>query len=147
MTVSSFTTLSLSSKPMVSFNVQLPSRGAKTFTSSKLFAVNFLASTEKHAAIAHAFASSDLNDTQDSLFCKKCDFEEISSFGNVPVLCDALVVFYCKVVREIYSGTDHILYLGEVVSVKNNTCDENVHGLLYCNRQFHRVGNDIKYNV
>lgn len=54
-TVSSFATITLQPKPVISFNLKLPSRTWDAISGSQRLAVHFLAATPKAAALTHAF--------------------------------------------------------------------------------------------
>jgi len=57
MTVSSFTTITLTPEPIVCFNVKVPSRTFTAIEAMKMFRVHFLAGNDQGAFIANAFAT------------------------------------------------------------------------------------------
>ncbi|RFU23962.1 hypothetical protein B7463_g12380, partial [Scytalidium lignicola] len=62
MTVSSFTTLTLTPSPIITFNIRRPSRTLEAIRSSKHFLIHMLSATESGARVANVFTQGNVDD-------------------------------------------------------------------------------------
>jgi flavin reductase (DIM6/NTAB) family NADH-FMN oxidoreductase RutF len=161
LTVSSLTSLSLNPAPLVSFNLQLPSRTSEILHERNVFAVNIVPGTPQIRDLVIAFAGGyghDVNPFEkfSSMFTvpaklaahkqeshnheREGDIEEFKHAQNIPVIKDALAVLYCRK-HQIFKVQDHEIWVAEVFHVDATNCnDSNATTLLYQNRSFHSLG-------
>ena len=161
LTVSSLTSLSLNPTPLVSFNLQLPSRTSEILHERNVFAVNVVPGTPQIRDLTIAFAGGyghDVNPFEkfSNMFTVPAnltphkqeshdhnlegDLEEFKHAHNIPVIKDALAVLYCRK-RQIFKVQDHEIWVAEVFHVDATNCNDNsATTLLYQNRSFHSLG-------
>ncbi|EFY92007.1 putative oxidoreductase [Metarhizium acridum CQMa 102] len=151
MTMSSFTSLTLSPTPLVSFNIATPSRTLDAITSSKEFNIHVLASDESGAAVADHFTRGNMDGVFDTMegatyTVDKCQHGRSSA----PLLKGegVLRVLRCKLLPDGATGglvrvRDHVIVLGEVVEmIPGNKTKE--FGLAYADRRYRQVGGVIE---
>ncbi|VVT55708.1 uncharacterized protein SAPINGB_P004699 [Magnusiomyces paraingens] len=148
LTVSSFSSLSIKPRPLVTFNVQLPSHAADSMRPFKtndkhtrpIFAINILPATGAAAKSCRAFAGGlgrDVNPFTHPSISPLISFEGIrspgvtrnggnegtstwrSEFLNVPVYKHAKAVIYCTQ-HEAFSVQDHEIWVARVLHVEIN---------------------------
>jgi flavin reductase (DIM6/NTAB) family NADH-FMN oxidoreductase RutF len=135
MTVSSFTTVTLSPCPIVSFSVRLPSATAKAILESGLFTIHFLSATEAGQGVAEAFTRGGGASAFDSkAFIVKED-------RGVPILESKGVMkrLRCRIWnKELVAIGDHIVLFGEVMELED--CEghgsNDVTGLVYVDGKY-----------
>jgi flavin reductase (DIM6/NTAB) family NADH-FMN oxidoreductase RutF len=150
MTVSSFTTLTLTPMPIVTFNVRRPSQTLNAISESKQFLIHILSATESGVRVADAFTKGNGRDV-----FRNGAFEVLRRRGNnttesldPPLLAaDGITkVLRCQVLGDqgLVEVGDHVLILGKVVSIIEPTPrkDANVEerGLCYLDREYRQVG-------
>ncbi|KAI9829238.1 MAG: hypothetical protein M1819_006418 [Sarea resinae] len=128
MTLSSFTTVTLSPHPTISFNIRLPSSTYTALSTNTSFLVHLLRATSSGAAIAHTFtqpgdpfralASSGvdvglLHGTQ------RAEKDDGPTTPGLPLLGGAGVktVLRCVLDRPAIPVGDHVIVLGRVVGI------------------------------
>lgn len=144
LTVSSVTSLSISPDPLVSFNIQVPSRTSEVLHQAKFFAVNVLSGTSASVRLCKAFAGAygiDLNPFE--LFREEIDFTG-HNHGNIPVINHASAILYCQK-EHVFRAQDHEIWVAKIYDVENSSDIDNGEGnLLYQNRNFHILGKEIE---
>ncbi|OLL21979.1 hypothetical protein NEOLI_001791 [Neolecta irregularis DAH-3] len=140
-TVSSFNTLSMAEHPLVSFNVQLPSRFAELLRQSSKFIVNFPRACREHAALAHTFsiAGFKIEERIGDLF--ESAKWSATKFGPL-ALTDALGRLHCEVVERI-PVEDHELIIGRVKSIYDLSEDADEDALIYAHRNYCALGEKL----
>jgi flavin reductase (DIM6/NTAB) family NADH-FMN oxidoreductase RutF len=163
-TVSSFTSVSVAPKPILSFNLRLPSRTWDAIQSNATICINLLEASAEGAAIAHAFTQPHEDPTE--------AFRELGrlgyvlrnfSFANIKRLSkmhpsgrldvDSAIFgwLFATVKRDrCVKVGDHVIVVAEVVStmMANNvreraTAGESF-GLAYANREYRMLGETIE---
>ncbi|CAG7565257.1 unnamed protein product [Fusarium equiseti] len=142
MTMSSFTSLTLTPTPLVTFNIAIPSRTLDAIRASGEFNVHVLSGDERGASVAshftkgnvggHAFQGLDY--TQDG--------------DEAPVLKEDGVMFAlrCRVLQDapeegLMRVRDHVIVVGEVVEmVRVGEEQDEDFGLVYADRRYRQAG-------
>lgn len=147
MTMSSFTSLTLSPTPLVSFNIATPSRTLDAIASSQEFNIHVLAGDATGAAIADHFTKGNMDGV----------FEDIDgasysmTTSNSPPLLrgeGVLRVVRCRLLHDaptqgLVPVRDHVIVVGEVVEmIPGNT--NNEFALAYADRKYRQVGGIIE---
>lgn len=142
MTMSSFTSLTLSPTPLVTFNVATPSRTLDAVSASGEFNIHVLAGDEAGAAVADHFTRGNVDGVFDGL-----EGAEVESVAGLPPLLKGegvLRVLRCRVLKDGPHGglmrvRDHVIVVGEVVEmIPGKKSDE--FGLAYADRKYRLVG-------
>ncbi len=155
MTVSSFTTLTLTPTPIITFNIKKPSKTLEAIKSSRCFLIHILSATESGAEVADAFTKGNDQDV-----FRNPAFNVLRIKGNgtnyePPLLsADGITkVLRCKVRDQPGDGLleigDHTLILGDVVSIieppsTNLKLGAERRGLCYLDREYRHVGSIIE---
>ena len=154
MTVSSFNTVCLEPKVVVSFNVKRPSATYDAIHASGRFDVHLINSTAEGANVAELFAAGRgmevfRNDTP-----RDDDEETVSSTPSTPDresgvparllrATDAIFTLQCKM-RETVKVADHVIVLGEVLTHRiprvMSVWERSSLGMCYVNRKYRRPG-------
>jgi flavin reductase (DIM6/NTAB) family NADH-FMN oxidoreductase RutF len=138
LTVSSLSSLSIKPSPLVSFNIQVPSRTSQVLRDSLKFAVNILPPTSVSAEVCRAFAGR-LGQTVNPFEVEK----SLLKYGHdgMPIVSCAVAVLYCTAV-EVFQVQDHEIWVAQVTEVEvQDTANDGT--LLYQNRAFHLLGSEI----
>jgi flavin reductase (DIM6/NTAB) family NADH-FMN oxidoreductase RutF len=115
LTVNAFCSISLN-PPLILVSLDLGSQTYASIRRSGVFAVNVL--TQEQEPLALRFARKDLSSkTFDDIAI------HVGETTGVPLFAEALARIECRVAHE-YSGGDHALILGEVVSV--DSCSDSL---------------------
>ena len=147
MTMSSFTSLTLSPAPLVSFNIATPSRTLEAIASSGTFNIHILAGDEAGAAIADHFTRGNVDGIFNTMEDATCTQE---TSEDAPLLQGKGVmrVLRCKLVEDgagsgLVCVRDHVIVVGEVThSIPGN---EGKHfALAYADRKYRLVGGVIE---
>ncbi|KHN97218.1 Flavin reductase-like, FMN-binding protein [Metarhizium album ARSEF 1941] len=151
MTMSSFTSLTLSPTPLVSFNIATPSRTLDAITSSGEFNIHVLASDESGAALADHFIRGNTDDVFDTIAGATYTMDRGEPGRNSAPLLKGegvLRVLRCKLLRDgatrgLVRVRDHVIVVGEVVEmIPGNKTKE--FGLAYADRRYRQVGGVIE---
>ncbi len=159
MTVSSFTTLTLTPTPIITFNIRKPSRTLDAIRESRQFLVHILSATEEGAQTAHHFTRGNSEDVFKGLDkgrgfavwnCgSECPLPLLSSPGVTKVLRCKLREGEGETLGGLVEVGDHVLVLGNVESIvepppgKDKASLED-RGLNYLDRAYRAVGNVIE---
>ncbi|EPX73876.1 NADH-dependent flavin oxidoreductase [Schizosaccharomyces octosporus yFS286] len=157
MTASSFTPVSLSPNPIVSFNLKVPSRTASAILQSQRVVVHLLSSSIlRHSQWASIlsrpnhpsiFPSPDLSSpssppnssghSHGSTHSHSLSPSEVSfSKEGVPHLLDSLGLLHCSILQSI-PVQDHLLFLASVNRVEHGSIPlSQSTGLVYYNREY-----------
>lgn len=139
LTVSSVASLSVWPHPLVSFNIQIPSRTSQVLHEANQFAVNVLSGTAESVRLCKAFAGGyGANVNPFEKFKEEIDFTG-HNHGNIPVVNHASAILFCEK-EHVFRTQDHEIWVAKVYDVENNSADGN---LLYQNRCFHVLGKEI----
>lgn len=147
MTVSSFTTLTLTPIPIVTFNIRKPSTTLEAIRASGTFHVHILSATVSGARVADAFTKGNGPDVW-----KSPDFTVLkrAKAGLEPPLLAAggiSRVLRCKVLEEpkgLLDVGDHVLVLGKVLGILVPPGSENKdRALCYADREYKQLGHAI----
>lgn len=166
MTLGSVCSLSVHPRPLLQFNLHLPSYTSKVLHKNPFFAIHTLSPAPDSSRMARIFASGikntsqlsheDQNEQVDSKDTKILN-EMTNPFGNlnsddwslydyqgfqIPVLNSSVRIFICEKVQvfEVDSHEIWVVTVKEIIENNNNKPG----GLLYFNRAFHEVGETIK---
>ncbi|KAH7141318.1 flavin reductase like domain-containing protein [Dactylonectria estremocensis] len=142
MTMSSFTSLTLSPTPLITFNVATPSRTLDAVRASGAFAVHVLAGDAAGASVAAHFTRGNVGGhVLDGL-----EDIEVEGGDGPPVLRGEGVLFAlrCRVLADAAEGglvrvRDHVIVVGEVKAMVP-VAGEKGFGLVYADRRYRRVG-------
>ncbi|EPY51529.1 NADH-dependent flavin oxidoreductase [Schizosaccharomyces cryophilus OY26] len=156
MTASSFTPVSLSPNPVVSFNLKIPSRTASAIVQSRRVVVHLLSSSIlRHSQWASilskpnhptVFPSPSLSSVQEDISSPPSPSSstadtlspsEVSfSKEGVPHLLDSLGLLHCSILHSI-PVQDHLLFVANVDRVEHGSIPlAHSSGLVYYNRQY-----------
>jgi flavin reductase (DIM6/NTAB) family NADH-FMN oxidoreductase RutF len=143
MTVSSFTTVALSPRPTVCFNIRAPSSTLAAIQTSGRFLVHILDASPLGAKVADAFTRG-LGATA---FDNKA-FEVSRDGDGMPLLTSPGVrrVLQCRALGDGVVVGDHVIIIGEVTKIRGEVQEEESekgYGLVYANRAYRCVGKDI----
>ncbi|CAM1502780.1 Fc.00g075560.m01.CDS01 [Cosmosporella sp. VM-42] len=139
MTMSSFTSLTLSPTPLITFNVATPSRTLGAIASSGKFNIHVLAGDPDGAAVASHFTRGNVGGhVLDGLEDVVCDAEGVLRGKGV------LLALRCRVLGDAPEGglvkvRDHVIVVGEVVEMVPVSKAEEF-GLVYADRKYRQVG-------
>lgn len=142
LTASSVTSLSVTPRPLVSFNVQVPSRTSQVLRAGKSFAVNILAPSAESVRLCRAFAGL-MGKTLNPFEAFPGDFAE--GLHSIPVISHATAVLYCEAV-EIFPVQDHEIWVAAVCDVAGAD-SERQGSLFYQNHHFHSLGPAIDETI
>jgi flavin reductase (DIM6/NTAB) family NADH-FMN oxidoreductase RutF len=149
--MSSFTSLTLSPTPLVSFNIATPSRTLDAITSSQEFNIHVLASDESGAAVADHFTRGNMDGVFDTIEgATYTAHRREDGSVSAPLLAGegVLRVLRCKLLRDgamegLVRVRDHMIVVGEVVEmIPGNKTKE--FGLAYADRRYRQVGGVIE---
>ena len=111
MTATSFNSVSLD-PPMVLWSLDRKSSNAEAFEQVDTFAVHVLAADQEH--VCKQFSTKGI-DRFAGLSCSR-------GVNDIPVIPGCLAVFECRIAHR-YPGGDHVIMLGEVLSLTTNPRD------------------------
>lgn len=153
MTLSSFTTLTLSPAPIVTFNIHRPSQTLSAIAQSKQFFIHILSATESGARVADAFTkgngiSSDVFQNSAFQVLRRQGAEAAQRLDPPMLAADGIIkVLQCELMEEkgLVEVGDHVLVLGKVFGIiepagrkTRNTTEQR--GLCYLDRGYRQVG-------
>lgn len=156
MTMSSFTSLTLTPTPVITFNVLAPSRTLDAISSTRYFNIHILSGDASGAAVADHFTRGNMDG---NIFegLEGAEVTERSQDGaesripgaEVPVLRGdgVLHVLRCKLADDepakgLMKVRDHVIVVGEVVEMLAGT-KAKVFSLAYADRKYRQVGSVI----
>jgi flavin reductase (DIM6/NTAB) family NADH-FMN oxidoreductase RutF len=169
MTLSSFTTLTLTPSPIVTFNIRQPSRTLNAIKKSKHFLIHILSATASGARVADAFTKGNDADVFARDDCFRVQKEVLKENGSsypgleLPRLeaDGVLKVLRCEVLdaglsKDRISGLvqvgDHVLLLAKVHEILEATKSSNEdeakeasNGLFYADGRYRKVGDVIEH--
>ncbi|ODV98323.1 hypothetical protein PACTADRAFT_185196 [Pachysolen tannophilus NRRL Y-2460] len=157
MTMSSVCSLCVYPKPLVQFNLQVPSITSEYLHRLNYFAIHVLPPLERSAWLARVFAGgtrpkrdqmgniihtkpfADLDSIRDYKFYN-CKVKNIS----LPLLNIAERILICKK-KEVFKVENHEIWIGKVEDILiNDEAQKKTGGLLYFNKSFHTIGDILK---
>lgn len=148
MTMSSFTSLTLKPKPVITFNVATPSRTLDAIEASRGFNIHILSGDSSGAAVADHFTRGNIGD---DVFAGLEDvvLEQDKSLHTPPLLRGKGVVHVlrCKLLDDepakgLMRVRDHMIVVAEVVEMIPGV-ESNEFGLAYADRKYRQVGSVI----
>ncbi|SCV03116.1 LAMI_0H05600g1_1 [Lachancea mirantina] len=155
LTLSSVSSLSLKPKPLVQFNLQVPSFTSEALHKYKHFAIHLLKPNMVSTRLARTFSKGAMVHDSSGEIVPTRPFEDLveekhyrtyklsSSDLVIPILKNAERVFVCEAM-EVFKVGDHEIWVGEIQDILTNGGDQSVDGgVLYCNRKFHVLGDQI----
>ncbi|KAH0493574.1 hypothetical protein TgHK011_000237 [Trichoderma gracile] len=144
MTMSSFTSLTLSPTPLISFNIATPSRTLDAITQSGHFNIHIMSGDELGVQVADRFTRGNTDDVFEGL-----DYDASGMEGGAPLLRGEGVMYAlrCRLLRDEPTGgvmrvRDHVIVVGEVVEMVPGSCGKEF-GLAYADRKYRQVGRVI----
>ncbi|KAG5925424.1 hypothetical protein E4U42_004301 [Claviceps africana] len=147
MTMSSFTSLTLSPMPLVSFNIATPSRTLDAIVASREFNIHVLAGDASGAAVAEHFTRGNTNGVFDTM---KGATYSVGERGSAPLIRGrgVLRALRCRLLRDgntdgLVRVGDHVIVVGEVVEMIPVTKVKEF-GLAYADRRYRQVGVTIE---
>lgn len=163
MTLSSVSSLSVFPRPLIQFNLHLPSYTAQFIDRNKYLAIHMMPPTLSAVHLSRIFASGVKQNKKKASECKDGEeFHEMTTpfkqidekeweFYNidgvhVPILKESERALVCKAIEHITIDS-HQICIAEVIDIltpnKNYKDLEPSGGLLYCNRKFYTLGNSM----
>jgi flavin reductase (DIM6/NTAB) family NADH-FMN oxidoreductase RutF len=157
MTVSSFTTLTLTPSPIVTFNIRKPSQTLTAIATSCQFLIHILSATESGARVADAFTKGNrpgLDVFHNPAFrVLRRQYSGTAQTLEPPILAAEGItkVLRCELLKEngLVEIGDHVLVLGRVVGIIEPATgqaqqDAEQRGLCYLDREYRQVGSIIE---
>jgi flavin reductase (DIM6/NTAB) family NADH-FMN oxidoreductase RutF len=156
MTVSSFTTLTLTPSPIITFNIRKPSQTLTAISTSKQILIHILSATESGARVADAFTKGNgvgsdvfLNSAF-SVLRRRTDGAAQSLDPPLLAAEGITKVLRCELLegQGLIEVGDHVLVLGKVLgiiepSTEHESQDER-RGLCYLDRAYRKAGSVIE---
>ncbi|KAH7152870.1 flavin reductase like domain-containing protein [Dactylonectria macrodidyma] len=138
MTMSSFTSLTLSPTPLITFNVATPSRTLDAVRASGTFAIHVLAGDAAGAAVAAHFTRGNVGGHALE------GLDGVTLVDGVLRGEGVLFALRCRVLEDATGGglvrvRDHVIVVGEVEAMVP-VAGEKGFGLVYADRRYRRVG-------
>ncbi|KAK2590316.1 hypothetical protein QQS21_012010 [Conoideocrella luteorostrata] len=150
MTMSSFTSLTLSPTPLVSFNIATPSRTLDAISASQEFNIHILAGDASGAAVADHFTKGNMDGMFDNIEGATCMMDPSKDRASPPMITGqgVLRVLRCRLLKDEAMGglirvKDHVIVVGEVVEIIPVTKLKGF-GLAYADRKYRQVGGVIE---
>lgn len=153
LTLSSVTSLSLKPQPLIQFNLQLPSFTSEALHETQCFAVHLLKPNAMSIQLARNFSKGAIKNEIDSTFSPTKPFQDLVPHEHydtyqlegtdlvIPILKNSERVLICQK-KDVFRVGDHEIWVGQIEDIIVN--ENNITGgLLYCNRNFHILGNKI----
>ncbi|KAJ6788151.1 hypothetical protein PWT90_03252 [Aphanocladium album] len=147
MTMSSFTSLTLKPKPVITFNVATPSRTLDSIESSREFNIHILSGDSSGAAVADHFTQGNVSDVFAGL--EDVVLEQRADGAAPPLLRGKGVVHVlrCRLLddepaRGFIKVRDHMIVVAEVVEMMPGV-ESKEFGLAYADRKYRQVGSVI----
>ncbi|KAJ4856491.1 flavin reductase like domain-containing protein [Trichoderma breve] len=143
MTMSSFTSLTLSPTPLISFNIATPSRTLDAIIESRHFNIHIMSGDELGVQVADRFTRGNTDDVFDGLEY------DTSKTDGAPLLRGEGIMYAlrCRLLpdeptRGLLKVRDHVIVVGEVVEMIPGSC-ANKFGLSYADRKYRQIGSVI----
>ncbi|UKZ58085.1 hypothetical protein TrVGV298_011950 [Trichoderma virens] len=143
MTMSSFTSLTLSPTPLISFNIATPSRTLDAIKESRHFNIHIMSGDELGVQVADRFTRGNTDDVFDGLEY------DTSKTDGAPLLKGEGIMYAlrCRLLpdeptRGLLKVRDHVIVVGEVVEMIPGSC-VNKFGLSYADRKYRQIGSVI----
>ena len=158
MTVSSVCSLSVYPKPLLQFNLHLPSYTSASLHDLLYLAIHMFPSTQKAVELGRTFANAvkspqremkkaqedgDLFHEMTTPFRKLKDNDWTVHYTDgveIPVLTEAAHVFICRK-NMVFEIDDHEIWVAEVVDIHSK--GDTKGGLLYYKQNFHSLGEKL----
>lgn len=152
-TMSSFTSLTLSPTPVITFNVATPSRTLDAIASNRYFNIHILSGDASGAAVADHFTRGNtegdiFKGLEDASVAESGDGSKVPG-AEVPVIHGKGVmhVLRCKLLDDepakgLMKVRDHVIVVGEVVEMIAGT-EAHEFSLAYADRKYRQVGSVI----
>lgn len=154
LTLSSVTSLALKPFPMVQFNLQLPSFTSESLHENQFFAVHLLRPNSTSIELARTFSKGAVRNASDTGFTPTKPFRDLIENNHyatytikgtelvIPILQNSERVLICQK-KDVFRVGDHEIWVGQVDDILVSET-KATGGLLYCNRNFHILGNKIE---
>ncbi|KAL7795095.1 flavin reductase like domain-containing protein [Trichoderma ceciliae] len=143
MTMSSFTSLTLSPTPLISFNIATPSRTLDAMMESRHFNIHVMSGDELGVEVADRFTRGNTDDIFDGL-----EYGTNETDGAPLLRGEGIMyVLRCRLLpdeptRGLVKVRDHVIVVGEVVEMIAGSCASKF-GLSYADREYRQVGRVI----
>lgn len=149
MTMSSFTSLSLSPTPLITFNVAVPSRSFEALSRRGEFNIHILSSDQHGVDIANHFTKGSGDGVFDGI-----SYETDALSGSPVIMGEGVLhVLRCRLAIDDTTGSgmlrvrDHVIVIAEVLDMVPRTAtarkEEGGFGLAYMDRKYRRPGSTI----
>lgn len=146
MTMSSFTSLTLSPTPLISFNIATPSRTLDAIIASRHFNIHVMSGDELGVEVADRFTKGNTDDVFDGI-----EYEVNKTDGEAPLLKEEGVMYAlrCRLLPDeptkgLMRVRDHVIVVGEVVElISGSHANKHKFGLSYADRKYRQVGKVI----
>ena len=154
LTLSSVTSLALKPFPMIQFNLQLPSFTSESLHENQFFAVHLLRPNPDSIELARNFSKGAVRNVTNTGFTPTKPFQDLIENEHyatytiegtelvIPILQNSERVLICQK-KNVFRVGDHEIWVGQVDDILVND-DKATGGLLYCNRNFHILGDKIE---
>lgn len=146
MTVSSFTTVTMTPFPVVCFNVKEPSRTLAAVVGSGRFYAHIIADNDAGAALADLFTKAYEDPAEPFLRSSDVGSTKLMTSRSGPIFTGKAVVggLHCKVMHDksVVVG-DHKVIFAEVTEVTPSEPESQQTGLAYAHRAYMSAGSSI----
>jgi flavin reductase (DIM6/NTAB) family NADH-FMN oxidoreductase RutF len=159
MTVSSFTTITLSPVPIISFNVKIPSQTLSAIERSEAFLVHILEASEGGMRLADAFTKGNKNvegllgGVSMGVRIKDVEVETRMKTMSLPMLKakGVMRVLRCSILADkMVEVGDHMIVIARIEEILDSDEEgelEGKIGLCYVDGRYRRVGDVIEETV
>jgi flavin reductase (DIM6/NTAB) family NADH-FMN oxidoreductase RutF len=149
-TVSSFNTVTLDPRPIVSFNLKVPSRSWDAIQQSQKLRIHLLEASERGAAIAQVFTKPYERPEMGFTELRKLGVGvKVTRSNSAPVVQDEQGAVLARLEAELLPEKcvevgDHVVVLAEVTGVDYETEREgSANGLAYAKRAYRTCGSEV----
>lgn len=157
-TLSSVTSLALKPMPLIQFNLQLPSFTSDYLHDYNHFALHLMKPNAESIRLARNFSKGAIKHVENGSIMPTQPFVDLTEGVQyetydiegtnlcIPLLKNSERVIVCQGYRNFRVG-DHEIWVGSVQDIVNHGTKSDgqiTGGLLYCNRNFHKLGQSLK---
>ncbi|CCF60514.1 hypothetical protein KAFR_0K01600 [Kazachstania africana CBS 2517] len=147
LTITSMASLSINPRPLVQFNVRIPSATSTNLWAHNLFAIHFLNPETSSVSLAQRFAKHGLDGPSRPFMGLKQGLDyslyknNLNNEVELPILEQVDRILICKK-KDAFAVQDHEIWVGEVVDILNRK-EEVTGGVLHCNKKFFQLGDEL----
>lgn len=153
MTLGSVCSLSVFPKPLIQFNLHLPSYTSSELHKHQYLALHILPPTSQSVHLSRIFAKGIKSKDGEVFHEKTRPFHRLKNNHDylfyevedvkIPILHDVETTMICKT-RQNFLVDGHEIWVADVIDiVQNDKYKEKSGGILYFNRGFHKIGKPL----